>query len=212
MRRASAFASLATCAILLVSDGPARSADDPSTLDVHFKLTDLDYKPIPGQTVRLVFGSEPGRQPPTGGYSFVTDVNGDARFGAMVTIDKRLRKIPTNFVDSLFSHPKLTDHLTVAAELDYMTYRWLYAVDMFRFPEGGDVMLDGFTVFTRDAQGRFTRKAVQTDGGWRMADLGGLILTTPGHEPWNFALEPGSDPAHWTLQLAFKRYPAPVRR
>jgi hypothetical protein len=48
-----------------------------------------------------------------------------------------------------------------------------------------------------------------------MADLKGLALTTPGHEPWDVKLDPGAaDPKspRWTLRLAFKRSPPPVRR
>jgi hypothetical protein len=47
-----------------------------------------------------------------------------------------------------------------------------------------------------------------------MADLEGLVLTSPGHQAWNFMLQP--DPSNaagtlWTLDIAFKRSPAPVR-
>ncbi len=109
----------------------------------------------------------------TSGYRFVTDAQGAHRFDASAAIDQRLKKIPTNFVDSLFSRPRTTDHLAVAAELDYAGHRWLYAIDVFRIPEGGDVLLDGFSVYTPDARGQFTNKASYDGKGWRMADLGG---------------------------------------
>ncbi len=34
------------------------------------------------------------------------------------------------------------------------------------------------------------RKAKQQGRDWLMADLNGLALTGPGHEPWNFMLRP----------------------
>jgi len=184
------------------------------TLDVHFKLTDLEYQPLPGVSVRLVFGTEPGWQNPDAGDRFVTDSNGEHSYGATAMIDQRLRKMPTNFIRSLFSRKQTTDHLAVAAELEFLTYHWLYAFDLYRFP-GGDVLFDGLSVYTPDALGRFTNRATHDESGWRMTGLSGLVLTTPGHEPWNFMLQPDpTDPTHkkWDLQIAVKRSPAPVRR
>ena len=77
------------------------------------------------------------------------------------------------------------------------------------------MLLDGESVYTRDAHGDFTRKAAHDDSGWRMADLGGLVLTSPGHEAWNFMLQPDAADrtgTQWTLDMAFKRSAAPVRR
>ena len=164
--------------------------------------------------MRLVFGSDADWQAPASGYRFLTDAKGEHRFTATVRLDERLRKVPTNFIGSLLSLPQSTDHLTVAAELEYMSVRWLYAVDVCRFP-GGDVMLDGFAVYGAGADGRFTHQAEHDGNGWRMADLGGMVLAMPGHEAWDYMLQPDpTDPTrqHWTLQLAFKRAPPPVRR
>lgn len=188
---------------------------EPVALAVDFTLTDLDYKPLPGVPVRLVLGATPGWQTANAGHRFVTDPGGAHRFTTTAVLDKQWRKLPTNFYSSLVSGPQQTDHLTVAAELEYMAFPWLYAVDVYRFPKGGDVLLDGFSVYTRNARGEFTNKAKHDSAGWLMSDLGGLALTQPGHEPWNFMLQP--DPAdrsqqRWTLRIAFKRSPAPVRR
>jgi hypothetical protein len=192
----------------------AAAAAQPLPLDVTFRLTDLDYKPVAGAAVRIVFGSDPDWQAPNAGRRFVTDANGEHRFTASVVIDKRSRKRPTNFADSLLSRPQATDHLKVGTELEYAGFRWLYVVDVDRFPNS-DVMLDDFSVFSADSQGRYVRKAKQQGRDWLMADLGGLALTGPGHEPWNFMLKPQDGDAtakRWTLVLAFKRAPEPVRR
>lgn len=184
-------------------------------LRVRFTLTDLDYRPISDAAVRVVFGSDPDWQRQSSGHRFVTDAKGQHQFEARVSLDKQRRKVPTNFVGSLLSRPQPADHLKIGVELEYATFRWLYTVDMFRFSAGGDVLLDDATIYSRDAQGDFTRKASHVDGGWRIADLGNLLLTSPGHEVWNFKLQPdavaSADP-WWTLDLAFKRSPAPLRR
>jgi hypothetical protein len=116
---------------------------------------------------------------------------------------------------SLISRRQKTHHLIVAAELGYMTFRWLYVVDVYRFPDGTSALLDGLSIYTPDAGGRFTRLAAHDASGWQMADLGGMVLTTAGYEPWDFMLQPDeSDPTHrrWSLRIAFRRQPEPVRR
>ena len=205
----SVLGALAMCAV-----SGAASAD-PVALAVEFKLTDLDGAPVPGAPVRLVLGATPGWQSPGAGYRFVTDAGGAYRFAAPVVLDKQSRKLPTNFLSSLVNRPQPTDHLRVAAELEYMAFRWLYAVDVYRFAAGGEVLLEGLSVYTRDGRGEFTNKARRDAGGWIMADLGGLALTQPGYEPGNVVLEPDpGDPSQrrWTLRIAFKKSPAPVRR
>ena len=187
----------------------------PVSLDVQFKLTTPDYQPIASAPVRVTFGAESTWQAPGTGTSFVTDATGTFRFTATAPIDTQQKKIPTNFADSLLSRPQPADHLLVATELAYMNFPWLYVIDLWRFRNGGDVMTQGVSVYTRDETGRFTRKAREQNGGWLMADLKGLALTTPGHEPWDYLLEPGppgATPPKWTLRLAFKRWPAPIKR
>ena len=201
---------------LLTTCAPAASVQRTDVrLQVRFTLTDLDYRPIAGAPVRVEFGSDPDWQRPSSGYRFVTGAKGEHQFEARATLDKQLRKVPTNFVGSLLSGPQPTDHLMVGAELEYATFRWLYTVDMFRFSGEGDVLLDDASIYSSDGHGDFTRKAVHDADGWRIADLGSLVLTSPGHEAWDFKLQP--DPAdsagtQWTLDIAFKRSPEPVRR
>ena len=186
----------------------------PVALAVTFTLTDLDYKPLPGVPVRVVFGSDPNWQQADAGHRLVTDAKGEARWVAQIDLEERMKKVPTNFVGSLLSGPQKAQYLRVGAEMTYFERPWLYTVDLYRFA-GGDTLLDDTAVYTRDDRGAFTRKAKQDKNGWTMADMGGLVLTMPGFEAWNFALDPDpADPAHsrWTLKLSFKKAPAPVRR
>jgi hypothetical protein len=186
----------------------------PVLLAVTFTLTDLDYKPLAGVPVRVVFGSDPKWQQADAGHRLVTDAKGEARWEAQVELDEQMKKVPTNFVGSLLSGPQRAQYLRVAAEMTYFERPWLYTVDLYRF-SGGDTLQDDNAVYTRDDRGAFTRRAKQDKNGWMMADMGGLVLTMPGFEAWNFALDPDpADSTHkrWTLKLAFRKAPAPVRR
>ncbi len=206
---------LAAVVLALAALGSCAAAD-PVTLDVTFRLTDLDYKPIANAPVRVVFGSDKDWRAPGAGHSIVTDAKGEARFSAPASLERRMKKKPTNFVSSLVSTPEPTDFLQVGAEMEYAGFRWLYAIDVYRFADG-DSMLDEFDVYTADDKGAFTRKAKHEPkgGGWLMADLKGMALTTPGYDAYDFMLAP--DPAdksskRWRLNVSFKRYPAPVVR
>jgi len=203
-------AQLSIC-LLLLAAGVTKADAQPVMLDVNFKLTDLDYKPLPNTPARLVFGSDKDWQSPTAGQQFVTDVKGEAKLTAHVVLDKQLKKMPTNFVGSLLSAPRQTDHIVVGTELEYLNFRWLYTVEIFHFPEGTD-MLGEVAIYSRDEQGRFTRKAERKGKDWIIPDLRGLVFTTPGYEPWNFALQADPSAKRWQLNLAFKKFPPPLRR
>lgn len=148
-------------------------------LDVNFKLTDLDYKPLSNTPVRLVFGSDKDWQSPAAGQKLMTDAKGEVKLTANVVLDKRSKKMPTNFLSSLMSAPQQTDHIVVGAELEYMQFRWLYTVEIFHFRDGTD-LLGEVAIFSRDERGHFTRKAERKGTDWMIADLPGLVLTTPG--------------------------------
>jgi hypothetical protein len=209
----------AALALVLAMIGPCAAADPPAqtvTLDFTFKLTDPNYAPLTNAPVRVVFGSEKGWQSPGAGRKIVTDAKGEARFSAPLSLERRMKKKPTNFASSLVSSAQPVEFVRVGAEMEYASFRWLYAIDVYRFPDG-DSMLDGFDIYTADDKGAFTRKAKHEPkgGGWLMADLNGMALTTPGYDPYEFMLAP--DPSdksgkRWRLNVSFKRYPAPVMR
>ena len=206
--------TLITMASLSFFPTKAKSAE-PVPLSVRFKLTDPDYTPIAGANVRLVLGAEPGWQNATAGQRFVTDTDGMHHLQERVILDSSSLKRPTNFVDSLFSRAEPTDHLQIAAELEFAGHRWLYVADLHRFRRDGDLLLTGTAVYSADAGGAFTRKAKVTDAGWRMADMDGAVLTTPGHKAWESRLQPDATDAalkRWTLEIGFMRSPEPVRR
>jgi len=182
-------------------------------LDVSFKLTDIDYKPLANVPVRLVFGSDKDWQNKDAGYKFTTDAKGEATLQTKVILDKVFRKIPTNYIDSLFSLPLPRQHLIAAAELEYMNLPALYAVDIVCLP-GGTTMQDDFYLYSRDQDGNFSRRVQPREYGTLRPDLVGYVLQGPGYEPWDYSLLPfESDPPgqHWGLKLAFKRSKAPVK-
>ncbi|MBS4469567.1 hypothetical protein KHP32_22905, partial [Cronobacter sakazakii] len=61
------------------------------TLDVTFRLTDLEYRGLPNLPVRIVFGSQRYWQDPSTGKRFVTDAKGEARLTFKVELDERQR-------------------------------------------------------------------------------------------------------------------------
>ena len=192
----------------------ANSADVP--FEVRFFLTDLNNQPIVNAGVRLVLGVESGWQSAGRGTVFKTDADG--KYLAKMSSSLRLgsRKRATNFLDSLLAGKETTDEMQLAAEFSYAGHQWLYVTELHRFKKDGTVVLGEVSVFCRDAAGNFTREATRSkDGGWLMADLGGLALTSPGHEIAGFLFYPDeNDPAHrqWILDCQFKRSPEPVMR
>ena len=216
--RACPLPGILLTAFLAVAGGVAATdaTAQPVTLDVTFKLTDLDYKPIANAPVRIVFGADKDWLAPGAGRKIVTDAKGEARFSAPVTLERRMKKKPTNFASSLVSPAQPTEFLQVGAEMEYAGFRWLYVIDVYRFPDG-DSMLDRSDVYTADERGAFTRKAQHEPkgGGWLMADLKGMALTTPGYDAYDFMLAPDpsdSSAKRWRLSVSFKRYPSPVVR
>jgi hypothetical protein len=192
----------------------ADSADVP--FEVRFFLTDLNNQPIANAGVRLVLGAESGWQ--SAGRGTVLKTGADGKHTTRMSTSLRLgtRKRATNFLDSLLAGKETTDEVQVAVEFAYAGQQRLYVTELHRFKKDGTVALGEISVFCRDAVGNFTRKATRNeDGGWLMADLGGLALSSPGCEIAGFLFYPDeSDPAHrqWILDCQFKRSPEPVMR
>jgi hypothetical protein len=206
-------AALATAAC--ASPSPTVQAQTSTVpLDVEFKVTDLDYKPIAGVPVRVAFGPGTAWQAPDNGTRFVTDASGLFRFTASATLEEQPKTKPTNWVDSLTAKAQPTDHLRVATELPWAGFNWVYVLDLWRFRSDGTVLTQGMSLYSRDEAGRFTREARRSADGWLIADLKGLVLSALGYDAWQNMLDPGDDPksSHWTLKLAFKQSPPPVRR
>ena len=189
MRAVAAIALLAT----LFAGNAFAQQQHEVTLDVHFQLTDPDYKPLRNVAARVVFGSEAAWQSANAGTRVTTDAKGESRFERKVTLDRRAKKMPTNFVDSLLRGKQPVEHLAAGVELEYAGERFLYVIDIDRFPDD-TVLLDGTSLFARDAQGNYTRK-VADNHGW---------------EAWHFLLVPETAD-RWRLDLALLRRPDPVR-
>jgi hypothetical protein len=191
----------------------------PVALDVQFKLTDTDYKPLAGQPVRLVFAAGKDWQSPNSGNRFVTDANGEAVFTTKVEVDRRWTSVPIGITG--LSKPVRADYLQIAAELEQvlpgvdagkdLTLHRLYKMDVDVLP-GGDCATSGFTeVYLPDAQGRFTSLVPRS--GMAIPNSGGLVLTGDAYQTWDHQLAPVDEAkTHWKLKLAFKRFPPPVRR
>ncbi len=178
-------------------------------LDVRLALHDQSGQPLPSAPVRVVIGKAPEQQPPSAGYSSVSDATGIHAFTTRATIDKAARTRPTNWLDSLFAKAEQTDHVSVGVELGYLTYRWLYVADLYRFSEG-ETLFDGLSLYTRNAQGYFSVKAERDGNSWKIADLGEMRLTTQGYQLTDFAFERKGESDEWALSLTFTRGPTPV--
>ncbi len=188
-------------------------------LDVDFKFTDIEYKPLPGQPMRLVFGDGKDWQSPGAGNRFTTDEKGEARFTTPVIIDRRWHSQNIGFTP--LSMPLRADHLQIAAELEQflpgavngkdLTLHLLCKMDIDRLP-GDDCATSDFTsIYLPGAQGRFTKEIPPK--GFTIPDSGGLVLSGISYQTWDHMLEPVDEAkTHWKLKLAFKRYPPPVRR
>jgi len=198
--------------LLLVFSGVIPVGFRQVSLNVTFKLTDLDYHPLAGVPVRLLFCCDKDWQDPNAGYRFVTDANGEGHVTAPVTLDRRWRRIDSNYIGTLIGLPMLTYHLGAGAELEFEGFHRIYIVQTLLFPEG-TCLQDRFDVYTPDVQGRFTVSPERTfEGGWKFKELGGLIVSGPGYQPWDYTLGHDGRNENWTLKLALKKSPPPMRR
>jgi hypothetical protein len=193
----------------------ARTSAVPLAVD--FQLTDLDYKPLVGRPVRLIFGEGQDWQAPTIGHRIVTADDGKAHFTADVVLERRWRSVNVGFTP--IRVPMRTDHLLIAAELERvipvgpggadLTLPMLYRMDVDRFRDGTCSTFGFVAMYTADATGRFVNRV--PPAGYPVPDSGGLVLFGEGYATWDNLLEP-SEGGGWKIKLGFKRYPPPVRR
>lgn len=194
------------------------------TLDVTLKLTDSEYQPLAGQSVRLAFSGQDW-QDPAAGQRVVTDARGEAHLTAVVQIDRQ--KKSRNVAMTPFMKTVSAEHLLIAAELERVlpldgkdrTFHWLYIENVFYY--GGGETSGGYVdaIFGKDARGRFSKRLEPNLGELPMAQRTDpeqrAIAGDQGYVPTDFGLDKDeSDPAHprWTLTLGFKRMPRPVWR
>ncbi len=192
----------------LVDQAGAR-AERAVVLDIRFLLTDGQARPIPDAQVRLIVDSDPTAEPTSAGQRFVTDANGLHTRTMNATLNKVQRKRPATLVGSLFSDPELTDHLSLGVELSDRTSRWMYVAQLYRFPSG-DLVRDGVTLYVRDGEGRYWRRAVHDGAAWKIADMDPMPVT-PGHEMTRYALDRKANTDDWTLSVTFARLPAAMK-
>ena len=184
-------------------------------VDVDFQLTELERpdRPLAGVAVRLVLGEVAGWQDANAGRGFVTGTQGESRFTVAGLVDRRWSWAP--YAMTGLSFPKRADHILIAAELEQLlplagghvrSTQWLHTMDI-------------DTVYTRDAQGRFTRKAPRGPstrwgpGPLTIPELGGMALDGPGYKAGDFFLrQAAADRSRWAVKLVLQRKPTPVIR
>jgi hypothetical protein len=185
----------------------------PVVLEVAFRLTDLEYKPI-AAAARIVSAQEPGWQRPDAGVKLTTDSDGRAHASLPVLLTRKSCKRPTNFWSELVARAESCEVVRIGAELQWAGHPWLHVVQLMRFPDG-DVLLDSHEVYTLDATGSFTTKAEHVGQDWKVSYFPAMLLTGVGHIPFDFMLAPkdgASAGTPWTLRLAFRQSPQPVVR
>jgi hypothetical protein len=182
----------------------------PATLAVTFRLTDYENQPLANVPVRLLFRCDKNWQEPDSGYHFVTDEDGYGWLTVPVVFDRRWRKMPNGFFNTLLTIPMLTDHISVGAEIQYANSHWVYTAEIVLFPEG-TTMQDDYSFYAPDEEGRYTVKASYSKYDWKIREGGRLILTYPGYEPCWRVLSRGETGKDWSLNLGYKRVRDPVQ-
>jgi hypothetical protein len=190
-------------------------------LDVEFKLTTVDYKPLSGMPVRLVLGVEDWRAADAG-VRIVTAPDGIAKFTVQAIVDRRLRSSNVGFTP--LRVPYRADHLAIAAALDFTVpkkaggetvHHWLYTADI-DCTSGGDCSTDDLDkVYEAGDDGRFTKLVGANAAGPNFHTLiDGWMLSSAGYKLWDFMLSPQQAPSgkRWHLKLGIMRLPKLVIR
>ncbi|MBC8086707.1 MAG: hypothetical protein H7Z40_05540 [Phycisphaerae bacterium] len=186
-------------------------AQQTVALEVQFALVTPENKPVSGAPIRLVLGEQAGWQTATTGTRFTTNAEGKHNFSTQAVVSEKRRKMPTNFLTSLFARAEVTQHFSVAVELPYAGRPWLYAATSDYFTGGTSARMDVMRVFGANASGAFTVPAAFSEGAYSLPGIPGT-MAIPGHDVLRFAMEPGSSGTNWKLFLTIVRYPEPRRR
>ena len=207
---------VAAAVFVVMRHGTAR----PVRLDVDFKLTDIDYKPLDGVPLRLVLGVKDW-QAADAGVRVVTAADGTAKFSTQALIDRRWSFSNVGFTP--LSIPFRADHILVAAELAYALpkkdgpdaiHHWLYTADIDRMPDGDCNSDDLDRVYSAAADGRFSTLVGSNAAGPNFETVvDGWLLSSAGYQLWDFMLEPDKTDTtgqHWHLKLGIKQRPKPL--
>ncbi|MCV9940245.1 hypothetical protein OIU35_28135 [Boseaceae bacterium BT-24-1] len=172
-------------------------------VNLTLKLVDEAGKPIAGQALRLVLGSEAEASAPGAGQNLSTDLNGVVRLTAEATIDRRSVSSTSAFT----RHP--AEHLVIGVELDLIGRRALYRVRLDQTKAG---TVGQINAFLPGAGGRFDLPlAFHADTqSWSLPDdPAGLRLTGIGVElkahSMEGSAETGRRVALTIAKQAFKR-------
>ncbi len=206
---------LAVVPLVLARAAPARAVP----LDVEFKLTDPDYRPLAGVPIRFVFGTGDW-QAPGAGTRIVTAADGTAKFTVDAVVGRRWQFRNIGFTP--FSMPIRTDHVSVAAELEFVlpkrdgpdtVHRWLYTAEIDRDGSGDCSTDDLDKVYEAGPDGRFTKLVgVNAAGPNFDVNIDGWAVSSAGYKLSDFMLEPEDTAAgekRWRLKLAIVRRPKP---
>ena len=208
--------SAAGAILLFAAGGAAAAGDAPRVVpfEVRCIVTDSDNRPLEQVAVRLSLDSGPAIFDAGHGIAFRTDAQGKQVLQMPGKLTPNKVKRPTNWVDSLFSGKEATEDLQLTAQLEYLGTPMLYTIRLHRFPQYREVFHLGFSVYTRDERGNFTREVKQDkDGGWRFPGLNGLVASDPGWRLGNGLFYPDeADSSRWILECRLMRSPEPVRR
>lgn len=145
-------------------------------VNLTLKLVDEAGKPIAGQALRIVLGSEAEASVPGAGQNLSTDQSGVARLTAEATIDRRSVSSTSAFT----RHP--AEHLVIGVELDLVGRRALYRVRLDQTRAG---TVGQINAFLPGAGGRFDLPLAfhANTQSWSLPDdPAGLRLTGIGVE------------------------------
>jgi hypothetical protein len=151
----------------------------------------------------------------------VTAADGTATFTIDAPVDRRWQFRNVGFTP--FSWPVRTDHVSVAAELEFVlpkrdgpdaVHRWLYTAEIDRDANGDCSTDDLDKVYEAGPDGRFTRLVGSNGAGPNFnVIIDGWELSSAGYKLTDFMLEPEDGAAgekRWHLKLAIMRRPKAV--